>query len=118
MSRRLTDHFSYDEMTSTDQDLPNIPDDFQYHQLLHTARILERVRARCGFPISINSGFRSPEVNKAVGGKPNSYHLDGRAVDIDIYGMSVGKVDMLESALWNEHPVELYVTSSIIHVAY
>ena len=118
MKEKLTEHFTYEEMTKTDQDLPNDPNDFQLHQLLHTARVLERVRSRCGFPIPINSGFRSPEVNHAVGGKSNSYHLDGRAVDIDIYGMSVGKVDMLETALWHEHPVELYVRSSFIHVAY
>ena len=39
------------------------------------------------YPIIINSGFRSPEVNKAVGGVPTSNHLTGCAVDIRCIGM-------------------------------
>jgi hypothetical protein len=38
-------------------------------------------------PIIINSGFRSAEVNKAVGGSPSSNHLTGCAVDIRVCGM-------------------------------
>ena len=38
-------------------------------------------------PIIINSGYRSPEVNKAVGGAPTSNHLTGCAVDIRCYGI-------------------------------
>ena len=38
-------------------------------------------------PIIINSGFRSPEVNKAVGGVSTSNHLTGCAVDIRCIGM-------------------------------
>ena len=39
------------------------------------------------FPLVINSGYRSPEVNKAVGGSPTSNHLTGCAVDIRCYGI-------------------------------
>jgi hypothetical protein len=38
-------------------------------------------------PIIINSGYRSEAVNKAVGGAPNSNHLTGCAVDINVTGM-------------------------------
>ena len=39
------------------------------------------------FPLVINSGYRSPVVNKAVGGSPTSNHLTGCAVDIRCYGI-------------------------------
>ena len=38
-------------------------------------------------PIIINSGYRSPAVNKAVGGAPTSNHLTGCAADIRVTGM-------------------------------
>ena len=38
-------------------------------------------------PIVINSGFRSPEVNKRVGGSPTSNHLTGCAADIKVFGI-------------------------------
>ncbi|SEN37866.1 Peptidase M15 [Prevotella sp. ne3005] len=42
--------------------------------------------ARDDNPIIISSGYRSPEVNKAVGGAPTSNHLTGCAVDIRCEG--------------------------------
>ena len=38
-------------------------------------------------PIIISSGYRSPEVNRKVGGSPTSNHLTGCAVDIKVYGI-------------------------------
>jgi len=47
----------------------------------------EEMRNEVGeYPIIINSGFRSPEVNKAVGGATLSNHLTGCAVDIRCSG--------------------------------
>ena len=38
-------------------------------------------------PIVINSGYRSEEVNRKVGGAPNSNHLTGCAADIRVFGI-------------------------------
>lgn len=43
---------------------------------------LDTIREGYGKPIVINSGYRCPELNKAVGGVSNSYHQKGLAVDI------------------------------------
>ena len=48
-------------------------------ELVH---LLNRIRERFGKPIIVNSAYRSPEHNKAVGGVANSYHVQGLAADI------------------------------------
>lgn len=44
--------------------------------------VLDPARKRLGIPIIVNSGYRCPRLNSAVGGVPRSYHLSGRAADI------------------------------------
>lgn len=55
------------------------------------AQVLEPVRQRLGVPFVITSGFRCPALNKAVGGKENSYHLTGCACDIRITSQKQGE---------------------------
>ena len=43
---------------------------------------LNALRRACGFPFIINSGYRCPDHNQAVGGKVDSAHVKGRAADI------------------------------------
>ena len=44
--------------------------------------VLDPLREAYGKPITVNSGFRSPALNKAVGGSATSDHMQGRAADI------------------------------------
>jgi len=46
-------------------------------------QIFEPLRAWHGKPIGISSFYRSPELNKAVGGSKSSQHMKGQAIDID-----------------------------------
>jgi hypothetical protein len=48
---------------------------------------LEVLRSRAGAPIIINSGYRSPQLNKKIGGVPTSNHLTGCAADIRVKNM-------------------------------
>lgn len=50
--------------------------------------VLEPLRARVGGPLVINSGYRSPAVNKRIGGAATSQHALGEAADIERPGMS------------------------------
>ena len=45
---------------------------------------LDEARELAGIPFKINSAYRTPEHNAKIGGKPNSSHLKGLAVDISV----------------------------------
>lgn len=62
-------------------------------QILLTARFMEQVRAFLGNrSITVNSGYRCPAHNAAVGGEPNSFHLRGMACDFTVAGMTPAEV--------------------------
>ncbi len=72
----------------------NIPSHVHIENLKRLCRWLERLRKRWNElygegddPIIINSGYRSPAVNKAVGGAKGSNHLTGCAADIRCLGI-------------------------------
>ena len=49
--------------------------------------LLESIREHFDAPITINSGYRSPKHNEAIGGAKNSYHVKGMAADIVVKGV-------------------------------
>lgn len=79
----LTEHFSVAELTFTQhRSHDNTPTPEVLKHLMVTATGLEEVRKVLGaYGLRINSGYRSPAVNKAVGGAPSSAHLTGYAAD-------------------------------------
>tara|TARA_R110002074_G_scaffold84444_4_gene187460 strand:- start:772 stop:1257 length:486 start_codon:yes stop_codon:yes gene_type:complete len=60
--------------------------------------ILEPVRVKFDKPVTITSGYRSPELSEAIGSKATSQHCLGEAVDMEVIGVS-----NLEVALWIEN---------------
>ena len=91
---RLTPHFTLGELTKTSVKIDNVPNEEQVNNLKRLCGWLEQLRRRWNNiygdgddPIIINSGFRSSEVNKAVGGVPTSNHTTGCAVDIRCIGI-------------------------------
>lgn len=53
--------------------------------------VLDPLREAYGKPIYVNSGYRCPELNKAVGGVSNSQHIKGQAADIDVHDTEENK---------------------------
>lgn len=92
----LTPNFTLEELTHSDlavrKGLNNDPTTDIISNLSRLAILLEQVRKCLNRPISINSGYRSPEVNKAAGGQPNSQHLLGCAADIKVSGMTPNEI--------------------------
>jgi zinc D-Ala-D-Ala carboxypeptidase len=52
--------------------------------------VFEPIRKHFGKPIHISSGYRSAELNKAIGGAASSQHCSGEAIDIDMDGHAGG----------------------------
>ena len=53
--------------------------------------VLDPLREAWGGPIRVNSGYRCPELNKAVGGTPSSQHQHGEAADITVGSRSANR---------------------------
>jgi len=84
----ISEHISYKEgvysRTATRLDIDNTPDDRQISNMETIAdEVFEPLRMWVGGPIKINSFFRSPELNKAIGGSSKSQHCQGQAIDLD-----------------------------------
>lgn len=89
---QLSQHFTLEEMiksqTASRKGIDNTPTPEVIENLkLLCEHVLEYIRVRFGKPITVNSGYRGPKLNKAIGGAKNSQHMTGQAADIEIVGI-------------------------------
>lgn len=96
---KLTENFSLAEMikseTAMRKDLDNTPGEAEIENLRALCEnVLQPVREAYGRGVKVNSGFRHPDVNAAVGGSRTSDHCKGMAADIEIPG--VANADLAE----------------------
>ena len=95
---RLSKHVSYKEgvysITAKRLGLENDPTDNHLSNMkLIAEKVFEPLREFVGGPIKINSFYRGPELNKAIGGSSKSQHCNGQAMDIDdSYGHATNAV--------------------------
>lgn len=89
---KITENISLNELlasdTSTKKGIDNTPSGtVQLKNLIEASNELwQPVRDYLGYPMVINSGYRSPKLNKAMGGAKNSAHLHGLAIDFVVPG--------------------------------
>ena len=76
---KLTENFRKEEFDSKDGAC--MPNDV-LNNIAELAKNVQVIRDYVGVPLTINSGYRSPEHNKKVGGVANSYHVQGKASDL------------------------------------
>lgn len=91
---KLSDNFYLNEFTISQEaerhGYRNEPNEKQIENLrLLCVNVLQPLREIINVPIFINSGFRSFDVNAAVGGKFNSQHLEGKASDFVVHSMNL-----------------------------
>jgi hypothetical protein len=126
---QLTKNFSLQELIKSQigdrLGIDNMPSDEYLARLtMLCERILEPIRAHYDSPVHVNSGYRSPKVNKLVGGAPASQHCRGEAADIEIVGVANGDLaNWIETNLdYDQVILECYTKgvpdSGWVHVSY
>jgi hypothetical protein len=121
---QLSPHFSLEELTfsqvASRKGFANAPNEIEIANLTRLCiTLLEPARLLLGVPLHVDSGFRAPLVNAAVGGALNSAHKDGRAADLIPIGMPLQQAfeilrasDLLYDQLIREFP-----SAGWIHIA-
>ena len=97
----ISKHISYKEgvysRTALRRGIKNNPNAEQMENMITIAEeVFEPLRMWVGGPIKINSFFRSPELNKAIGGSGKSQHCHGQAIDVDDTFGKMSNAEMYE----------------------
>ena len=99
--KNISEHVTYKEgvysITALRLGLNNDPTKAHLTNMeLLAEKIFEPLRKHVNGPIKINSFYRGPELNKALGGSSKSQHCEGRAMDIDDDFGYMSNADMFE----------------------
>jgi hypothetical protein len=92
---KLSQNFSLREMIYSDVAIAKKIDNRIFNPTINRnlsnlcLKVLQPVRNHFKKPVDVSSGYRSPELNKAVGGVLKSQHVEGKAADISITGVPV-----------------------------
>ena len=125
----LTTNFSLHELTKSETalrlDLDNTPDDEATENLRTLCeKVLQPVRDHYGKGVKVNSAYRSPESNAAVGGSKTSDHCKGMAADIEIPGVANADLAqwIMDNLDYTQLILEFYTPgipdSGWVHVSY
>ena len=97
ISKHISDKEGTYSITAIRRGIDNTPDKKQLQNMqLLADEVFEPLRVWAGEPIKVNSFFRSPELNKAIGGSSKSQHCHGQAIDIDDSYGHVTNAEMYE----------------------
>lgn len=132
MATKLTKNFTLEECCYSDtanaKKINNIPTDKVIIEKLKAVcvNVAQIVREHYGKPVTVNSGYRGPELNKAVNGAKNSQHCKGEALDIEIKGISnydlalwiKNNLDFDQLILEYADNLEKDINSGWVHVSY
>lgn len=121
-NERLSENFTLEEFTRSDTatrlGIDNTPGEKELEALrVLVERTLQPLRDRLGIPVHVNSGYRCPELNKAVGGVPTSQHQKGEAADLSVDGKASDILEALESGNIPFDQAILYRKRNFLHVS-
>jgi len=98
---KISKYLSYKEVTksytATKKGIKNIPNERQLKNIIEWARgIFDPVRSFIDTPLGCHTIYRSPELNKAIGGSDTSQHCANKGaagdIDADIYGNTTNEI--------------------------
>jgi zinc D-Ala-D-Ala carboxypeptidase len=123
----LSSFFSLAEMTRSEtarrENIPNQPAETEVQNLRALcAAVLDPLRTALEVPIKVNSGYRSPELNRRIGGAAKSQHVEGKAADIQVPGMGV--LELFKAIIRQGLPFDQIIyeaaspTSKWVHVSH
>ena len=126
---QLTANFSLHELSKSETALrmgyDNTPDEEATENLrLLCEKVLQPVRDHYGKGVKVNSAYRSPESNAAVGGSKTSDHCKGMAADIEIPGVANADLAqfIMDNLSYTQLILEFYTPgipdSGWVHVSY
>lgn len=129
LKQKLSPNFTLGEMvkseTASRKGLENIPGEAEVANLKALCEnVLQKVRNHYAKGIHVNSGFRHPDVNAAVGGSRTSDHTKGQAADIEIPGVANGDLAqwIVDNCEFRQVILEFYTPgipdSGWVHVSY
>ena len=123
-------YFKLEELLGSDTALVSCIENLPSWSIVENLRVLavsvlDPIREAWGQPLIVKSGYRSPQLNAAVGGVPTSAHMDGCAVDIALDYFSTRKVSELynlisyltENGVIDIDQVIYYRKMRIIHIS-
>lgn len=119
---KLSENFSLSEFTRSDTadrlGIDNTPSGEVVANLTELCRaVLQPLREAWGEPLRINSGYRCPALNKAVGGVKTSQHVTGNACDIVASNPQALAVFIQGSPFWPEVD-QLGIYPTFVHVSH
>ena len=97
---RLSEHFDLSEFTVSQEavrkGIDNTPSGLIINRLRFLCeKVLEPIRDLADKPLSITSGYRSPDLNKSIGGSTTSQHCLGEAADFHAQGYTTEELFQL-----------------------
>lgn len=100
------------------QPATKLPDGIEDNLKGLVTAVLEPVRERLGKPIVVNSGFRCPVHNRAVGGATGSQHVKGEAADVRFQDSRFKVQDLAKAIVANGTWDQLILYPTFVHVSY
>jgi uncharacterized protein YcbK (DUF882 family) len=122
LSEHLTDtEFNHSD-TAISHNITNVcPDGLLGNAKALATNLFEPIRALLNVPLTVDSGYRCPELNQLVRGVPTSQHLQGQAIDVVPDGMDIHDAfDKIKNSnlVWDQLILEHSGSSIWIHFSY